>query len=185
MELTKEIFDKMRKGKQMIVAAMNMQQKTMGFQVPLIGFGKAYDGPPADNAKYEEAQRQMMETSVSARWSSRRKLEGRRASSGSAAGWHAGPGSTTAAVSCFPYTTMKERRPKLTSLLKAYAEDCLISLTIRTRITAPTVAAMIAARMPPPPCSPRLGATPTRSTRRKRQPECRQADRSLSLHRFG
>jgi hypothetical protein len=30
--------------------------------VPLIGFGKAYDGPPADNAKYEEAQRQMMET---------------------------------------------------------------------------------------------------------------------------
>jgi invasion protein IalB len=61
-ELTKEIFDKMRKGKQVIVAAMNMQQKTMGFQVPLIGFGKAYDGPPADNAKYEEAQRQMMET---------------------------------------------------------------------------------------------------------------------------
>jgi invasion protein IalB len=60
-ELTKEIFDKMRKGKQMIVAAMNVQQKTMGFQVPLIGFGKAYDGPPADNAKYEEAQRQMME----------------------------------------------------------------------------------------------------------------------------
>ena len=58
-ELTKEIFDKMRKGKQMIVAAMNVQQKTMGFQVPLIGFGKAYDGPPADNAKYEEAQRQM------------------------------------------------------------------------------------------------------------------------------
>jgi hypothetical protein len=61
-ELTNEIFDKMRKGKQMIVAAMNVQQKTMGFQVPLIGFGKAFDGPPADNAKYEEAQRQMMET---------------------------------------------------------------------------------------------------------------------------
>ena len=61
MELTKEIFDKMRKGKQMIVAAMNMQQKTMGFQVPLTGFGKAFDGPPVDNAKYAEAQRQMME----------------------------------------------------------------------------------------------------------------------------
>lgn len=59
MELTKDIFDKMRKGKQMMVAAMNVQQKTMGFQVPLIGFGKAYDGPPVDNAKYEEAQRQM------------------------------------------------------------------------------------------------------------------------------
>ena len=41
MELTKEIFDKMRNGKQMIVAAMNMQQKSMGFPVPLTGFGKA------------------------------------------------------------------------------------------------------------------------------------------------
>jgi len=63
MELTKEIFDKMRNGKQIIVAVMNMQQKTMGFPVPLTGFGKAYDGPPADNAKYEEARRQMMEKS--------------------------------------------------------------------------------------------------------------------------
>ena len=57
MELTKEIFDKMRKGKQMIVAAMNMQQKGMVFPVPLTGFGNAFDGPPADNAKYEEARR--------------------------------------------------------------------------------------------------------------------------------
>ena len=63
MELTKEIFDKMRKGKQMIVAAMNMQQKTMAFPVPLTGFGKAYDGPPVDNAKYEEAWGQLMEKS--------------------------------------------------------------------------------------------------------------------------
>jgi invasion protein IalB len=63
MTLTKEgILDGLRKGKQMIVAAMNMQQKTMAFPVPLTGFGKTFDGPPADNAKYEEAQRQMMET---------------------------------------------------------------------------------------------------------------------------
>ena len=63
MELTKEIFDKMRNGKQMIVAAMNMQQKSMGFPVPLTGFGKAYDGPPVDNAKYQEAWGQLMEKS--------------------------------------------------------------------------------------------------------------------------
>jgi invasion protein IalB len=62
-ELTKENFDKMRKGKQMIVAAINMQQKRLGFPVPLTGFGKAYDGAPADNAKYEEAWRQLMEKS--------------------------------------------------------------------------------------------------------------------------
>jgi invasion protein IalB len=61
MELTKEMFDSMRKGKQMVVAAMNIQQKTMGFPVPLAGFAKAYDGPPVDNAKYEESRRQLME----------------------------------------------------------------------------------------------------------------------------
>ena len=61
MELTKEIFDSMRKGKQMVVAAMNIQQKTMGFPVPLTGFAKAYDGAPVDNAKYEESRRQLME----------------------------------------------------------------------------------------------------------------------------
>ena len=51
----------MRKGKQMVVAAMNIQQKTMGFPVPLTGFGKAYDGPPVDSVKYEESRRQLME----------------------------------------------------------------------------------------------------------------------------
>jgi len=61
MELSKEMFDKMRKGKQMVVAAMNMQQKAMAFPVQLTDFGKTFDGPPVDNAKYEEARRQMME----------------------------------------------------------------------------------------------------------------------------
>src|SRR5262245_29254973 len=62
LELTKEMFDNMRKGKQMVVAAMNIQQKTMGFPVPLTGLAKAYDGPPVDSAKYEESRRQLMET---------------------------------------------------------------------------------------------------------------------------
>jgi invasion protein IalB len=61
IELTKEMMDSMRKGKQMVVAAMNIQQKTMGFPVPLTGFAKAYDGPPVDSAKYEESRRQLME----------------------------------------------------------------------------------------------------------------------------
>ncbi len=61
LELTKEMFDSMRKGKQMVVAAMNIQQKTMGFPVPLTGFAKAYDGAPVDSAKYEESRRQLME----------------------------------------------------------------------------------------------------------------------------
>jgi invasion protein IalB len=61
MELSKDMFDKMRKGKQMVVAAMNMQQKAMAFPVPLTGFGKTFDGPPVDNAKYEEARRVIVE----------------------------------------------------------------------------------------------------------------------------
>src|SRR4029078_6331931 len=62
LELTKDIFEKMRKGKLIVVAAMNMQRKALAFPVPLTDCGKTFDGPPADNAKYEEAQRQMMET---------------------------------------------------------------------------------------------------------------------------
>ncbi len=61
MELTDDLYKKMRAGKQMVVAAMNIQQKTMGFPVPLTGFSKAYDGPPVDNKKYEEQRRQLME----------------------------------------------------------------------------------------------------------------------------
>jgi invasion protein IalB len=61
MELSKEMFEKMRQGKQMVVAAMNMQQKAMAFPVPLNGFSKTFDGPPVDNAQYEAARRTMME----------------------------------------------------------------------------------------------------------------------------
>jgi invasion protein IalB len=60
-ELTKELFDSMRNGKQLVVAAVNLQKKAIGFPVPLVGLGKAFDGPPIDNAKYQEARRQLME----------------------------------------------------------------------------------------------------------------------------
>jgi invasion protein IalB len=61
LELTNELLEQMRKGKQMVVAAMNIQQKTMGFPVPLTGFAKAYEGPPVDSVKYEESRKQLME----------------------------------------------------------------------------------------------------------------------------
>ena len=63
MELSREIVDKMRKGKQMIVAALNAQQKTMAFPLPLSGFSKTFDGPPVDNVAYHEARAQMMRAS--------------------------------------------------------------------------------------------------------------------------
>jgi invasion protein IalB len=60
-DLTPEVMESMRKGKQMVVAAVNFQQKTMGFPVPLNGFNKAFDGPAADPVKYEESRKQLME----------------------------------------------------------------------------------------------------------------------------
>src|SRR5262245_22763101 len=60
-DLTPEAMDAMRKGKQMVVAAVNFQQKTMGFPVPLSGFSKAFEGPAADPVKYEESRKQLME----------------------------------------------------------------------------------------------------------------------------
>ena len=61
MELPDELYKKMRSGKEMVVAAMNYQEKTIGFPVPLAGFSKAYDGPPVDIAKYDAQRRQVME----------------------------------------------------------------------------------------------------------------------------
>ena len=59
IELTKDMMDSLRSGKQMMVAAMNFQQKTIAFPVPLTGFGKVLDGPPVDLAKYEESRKQL------------------------------------------------------------------------------------------------------------------------------
>jgi invasion protein IalB len=63
MELSKEFVDKMRQGKQMIVAAVNALQKSMFFPVPLTGFSKTSDGAPVDNDAYQEARAQMMRAS--------------------------------------------------------------------------------------------------------------------------
>jgi invasion protein IalB len=60
-ELTKELYDSLRNGKQLVVAAVNLQKKAIGFPVPLLGLAKAFDGPPIDNAKYQEARKQLME----------------------------------------------------------------------------------------------------------------------------
>ena len=61
--LSKEMVEQMRKGKQMFVAAMNMQQKTMAFPVPLKGFSRTLDGAPVNNAAYQDARNQMLQAS--------------------------------------------------------------------------------------------------------------------------
>lgn len=61
MSLTKDTIEKMRKGTRMLVAAMNIQGKTMAFPVPLNGFAKSSDGPPVDNLAYMAARDKMIQ----------------------------------------------------------------------------------------------------------------------------
>jgi invasion protein IalB len=62
VEATQEIVNQFQAGQQLIVAAVNIAGKPIGFPVPLTGFTKAYNGEPVDNEKYRTARRQLMET---------------------------------------------------------------------------------------------------------------------------
>lgn len=59
-EATPAVVDQMKKGKQVVVAAINLAGKAIGFPVPLTGFDKALDGKPVDNEKYKEARQRLM-----------------------------------------------------------------------------------------------------------------------------
>jgi invasion protein IalB len=59
-EATKAVIDQMKTGKQVVVAAINLAGKAIGFPVPLTGFDKAYAGAPIDNEKYKEARKRLM-----------------------------------------------------------------------------------------------------------------------------
>ncbi len=61
MPLSKDMIDKMRKGTRMLVAAMNIQGKTMAFPIPLTGFARTSDGPPVDNLAYMAARDKMIQ----------------------------------------------------------------------------------------------------------------------------
>jgi invasion protein IalB len=61
MEVSKDMLAKMRKGRQLFVAAMNAQGQTIAFPISLAGFSKTSDGPPVDNAAYQAARAQMHE----------------------------------------------------------------------------------------------------------------------------
>lgn len=59
-EATPAIIEQMKKGKQVVVAAINLAGKAIGFPVPLTGFDKALAGKPVDNEKYKEARKRLM-----------------------------------------------------------------------------------------------------------------------------
>jgi invasion protein IalB len=61
VELTHQVLDKMRKGNQMLIAAINMQQKPLTFRVLLNGFAITSDGAAVDEIKYRETRARAME----------------------------------------------------------------------------------------------------------------------------
>ncbi len=60
-EAAPEVIDRLKTGKELMVAAMNVSGAPLGFPVPLAGFGPALDGPPLDNQKYAEARKGLMD----------------------------------------------------------------------------------------------------------------------------
>ncbi len=61
MPSSDEIVSRLRKGNQLVVAAIEGRSgKAIGFPVPLQGFTAAYEGGPVDSAKYAQARRRLM-----------------------------------------------------------------------------------------------------------------------------
>ena len=56
-----EVVNAMKRGQTLNVSVQNQFSREVSFQVPLAGFGKAFDGPPIDPAVLEQQQRQMEE----------------------------------------------------------------------------------------------------------------------------
>lgn len=61
-EATDEMVEKFKSGEKLVVAAINMAGKPIGFPVPLSGFTDAYAGEPVDNEKYRQARQKLMQT---------------------------------------------------------------------------------------------------------------------------
>jgi invasion protein IalB len=58
-EAPKTLVDQMKNGKQLVIVIASPERKGIAFPVPLNGFGKTYDGPPVDNAKYNEDRKKL------------------------------------------------------------------------------------------------------------------------------
>jgi invasion protein IalB len=60
-QVTDDLIAKMKKGQNIIVEAIDMQNTTVSLPVPLNDFAKAYAGPPTDPKVFSEQQRKLQE----------------------------------------------------------------------------------------------------------------------------
>jgi invasion protein IalB len=73
-----DLINKMKKGQQLTVQAINMQGSAVSLPLPLAEFAKAYDGPPTDPKAFEEQQRKLQEELQKKAEEARKKLEGQQ-----------------------------------------------------------------------------------------------------------
>ena len=71
-----DLINKMKKGQQITVQAINLQGTAISLPLPLADFAKAYDGPPTDPKAFEEQQRKLQEELQKKAEEARKKLEG-------------------------------------------------------------------------------------------------------------
>ena len=84
--VTDDMIDKMKKGHNLIVQAINMQGTPISLPLPLGDFAKAYDGPPTDPKAFEEQQRKLQEELQKKAEEARKRLESQQAPQAQAPG---------------------------------------------------------------------------------------------------
>lgn len=82
-EVTPELLANMKKGKDLIVQAINANG-AITLPLPLADFAKAYDGPPTDPKVFEETQKKLQEELQKRAEEARKKLEANAPAGGAA-----------------------------------------------------------------------------------------------------
>jgi invasion protein IalB len=74
-EATAELLDRLKKGQNLIIQAINANNQPLTLPLPLGDFAKAYDGPPTDPKIFEEQQKQLQEQLQKRAEEARKNLE--------------------------------------------------------------------------------------------------------------
>jgi invasion protein IalB len=74
-EASSELIGKLKKGQGLVVQGINSQGQAVSLVLPLVDFGKAYDGPPTDPKVFEEQQKKLQDDLQKRAEEARKKLE--------------------------------------------------------------------------------------------------------------
>jgi invasion protein IalB len=84
-EASPDMIEKMKKGRGLVVQAINANGQPISVVLPLADFAKAYDGPPTDPKVFEAQQQQLQEQLQKRADAARKKLEESQPGAGASA----------------------------------------------------------------------------------------------------